>query len=431
MVVIKKKYDMNIKKIIIVSILILFYSFCYSQDYWESIYNSEEIIFCMSVDSNGNIFLGTQDGVIRSLDNGINWEQVLSVYLTKGITLNSQDHVYASPIPLYLSIDSGDNWTELNLNVPYDVTNITVNSENNIFAGFWGGICKSADNGSSWDLVLSFSTSEVANAIVENSEGILFAGTINFVVEGGGVYRSTDQGDNWEHIGLEYEYISSLAVNSNDEIFAGSRGQYYEYCGGVFRSSDNGETWIELRDDVLVTSVAIDSEDKIFIGCSDLDGFTGAVHFSDDNGESWQLIESEIMPENIGIEFVTISEDDYIYAISYEPINHVYRSVQATVGIDDFSIQEITDIKLCNYPNPFNPTTTISYKLPNNIENLVLEIFNIKGERIRHYSISNFQSSIVWDGTNQHSKQVSSGVYLYRLKSDDGVLMSNKMLLVK
>ena len=318
-----------------------------------------------------------------------------------------------------------------------DIVTIFEDSQHNIFAGFWGGIYKSSNFGDEWELVLSVETMEVVNQIVENSEGILFAGTINFIVAGGGVYRSTDQGDSWEHIGLEYEYISSLAINSNNEIFAGSRGQHYEYCGGVFRSSDNGETWTELRDDVLVTSVAIDSEDKIFIGCSDLDGFTGAVHYSDDNGENWQLIESEIMPPDIGIEFVTISEDNYVYAISYETIRNIYRSVQPTTGIDDFLIPNIADIKLYNYPNPFNPITTISYDLPVNIVNPVIEIFNIKGERVK--SLCAFPSgscpigtrSVVWDGTNQHSKQVSSGVYLYRLKSDDDVLTSKKMLLLR
>ncbi|MBC8416519.1 MAG: T9SS type A sorting domain-containing protein [Candidatus Cloacimonetes bacterium] len=425
---------MNAKKIIIVSIIVLFYNFCYSQDYWESIYNSEESIYCMSVDSNNNIFLGTHDGVIRSLDNGVNWELALSAYLSKGVTVNSQDHVYASPIPLYLSIDSGDNWNELNLNDPYDVTNITVDSENNIFAGFWGGICKSADNGSSWDLVLSFSTSEVANAIVENSEGILFAGTIDFSgIDAGGCYKSIDQGNSWEHIGLEYEYISSLSINSNDEIFAGSRGHHFQGEGGVFRSSDNGETWIELRDDVLVTSVAIDSEDKIFIGCSDLDGFTGAVHFSEDNGESWQLIESEIMPENIGIEFVTIPEDDYVYAISYEPINHVYRSIQPT-GVDgNFDVPEIQDIKLSNHPNPFNPTTTISFSIPKESK-VDLIVYNIKGQKVKilvNNDLDKGNHSVVWNGVDESGKPVSSDVYFYKLDVNGKSESVKKCLLLK
>ena len=97
---------------------------------------------------------------------------------------------------------------------------------------------------------------------------------------------------------------------------------------------------------------------------------------------------------------------------------------------DDLSYLNSSQI-LRNFPNPFNPITTISFDLPINITNPVIEIFNIKGEKIKQYSISDFQSSIVWDGTNSNHNQVSSGIYLYRLRSDEGVLISKKMLLLK
>ena len=437
---------MKTKYFLILSILVLFYSICFSQDYWESIYSSEESIFCMTVDSNNNIFLGTLEGVLRSMNGGLDWELVLSVYQTKGIATNNQDYIFASPYPLYLSTDNGDSWNELNMTSSADIVTIFEDSQNNIFAGFWGGIFKSSNYGNDWELVLSVETMEVVNQIVENSEGVLFAGSINYIGVGtGGVYQSFDHGDSWEVIGLEYEFISSLAINSNGEIFAGSRGHYYEYGGGVFRSSDNGETWIELRDDVLVTSIAIDSGDKIYIGCSDVDYFNGAVRYSEDNGETWQMIESELITPDIGIEFLAISNDNYLYAISYENVNHVYRSVEpTTTGVINFSIPEVVDVKLSNYPNPFKPSgagrspgTTISYDLPVNIVNPIIEIFNIKGEKVK--SLCAFPSgncpmgtrSVVWDGTDKYCNQVASGVYLYRLKSDEDVLMSKKMLLLR
>ncbi|MFC1898616.1 T9SS type A sorting domain-containing protein [Candidatus Cloacimonadota bacterium] len=101
------------------------------------------------------------------------------------------------------------------------------------------------------------------------------------------------------------------------------------------------------------------------------------------------------------------------------------------VGTDEEFIINNNECKLTNYPNPFNPKTTISYNLPINLSSPVIEIFNIKGHRIRRYSISNFNSSIIWDGMDKHQNQVSSGVYLYRIKSDEGVLVSKKMLLLK
>ena len=90
-----------------------------------------------------------------------------------------------------------------------------------------------------------------------------------------------------------------------------------------------------------------------------------------------------------------------------------------------------------NYPNPFNPTTTIKFTVENT-ENTELIIYNIKGQKVKQFSISNplnagqvFQSSIVWDGTDQNHNKVSSGVYLYGIKSDNFVNETKKMILLK
>ncbi|MCK4311700.1 MAG: hypothetical protein KAW88_03080, partial [Candidatus Cloacimonetes bacterium] len=110
----------------------------------------------------------------------------------------------------------------------------------------------------------------------------------------------------------------------------------------------------------------------------------------------------------------------------------------------DDEVASYNSFLLKNYPNPFKPSgagrspgTTISYELPVNVENPVIEIFNIKGEKIRSLcafpnpDLSGGTRCVVWDGTDNYQNQVSSGVYLYRLKSDEGVLMSKKMLLLK
>lgn len=88
------------------------------------------------------------------------------------------------------------------------------------------------------------------------------------------------------------------------------------------------------------------------------------------------------------------------------------------VSIDEFEIPIINEIKLTNYPNPFNPETNIYFNLPVNIENPIIEIFNIKGEKIRTINHQN-QIPIIWDGTDNFRNQVSSGIYLYRLKANN------------
>lgn len=70
-----------------------------------------------------------------------------------------------------------------------------------------------------------------------------------------------------------------------------------------------------------------------------------------------------------------------------------------------------------NYPNPFNPTTKISFDLPQS-ENISLKIYNINGELIRTVANENLPAGHfekVWDGKNDFGSEVSSGIYIYRL----------------
>jgi hypothetical protein len=85
-----------------------------------------------------------------------------------------------------------------------------------------------------------------------------------------------------------------------------------------------------------------------------------------------------------------------------------------------------------NFPNPFNPETTISYaiKAPGRVE---LTIYNALGQQVRHL-VNEHQEigrySINWDGRNDQGNLVSGGVYLYRIKANDFV-KSRKMLFLK
>lgn len=88
--------------------------------------------------------------------------------------------------------------------------------------------------------------------------------------------------------------------------------------------------------------------------------------------------------------------------------------------------------KLYNYPNPFNPETTIYFTIPEQ-SNVQLVIYNIKGQHIKTL-INELKEAgeqkIVWNGTDDKGRNVSSGVYFYRLKTNQSDHL-NKMLLIK
>ena len=90
------------------------------------------------------------------------------------------------------------------------------------------------------------------------------------------------------------------------------------------------------------------------------------------------------------------------------------------------------NLELQNYPNPFNPTTSIRYNLETEAY-ITLEIYNIKGQLIRKLiddRISAGVQTIVWDGLDKNSNQVSSGIYFYKLTAGEQS-STKKMILLK
>jgi len=96
-------------------------------------------------------------------------------------------------------------------------------------------------------------------------------------------------------------------------------------------------------------------------------------------------------------------------------------------------INNIPSRLISNYPNPFNPTTTISYSLADNIQNPQIEIYNPRGQKVKNFNLEETpgENSVVWDGRNENDKQVSSGVYFYRLVNEGKTVQSRKMLMLK
>ena len=85
-----------------------------------------------------------------------------------------------------------------------------------------------------------------------------------------------------------------------------------------------------------------------------------------------------------------------------------------------------------NYPNPFNPTTKITYDLVN-ASDVKLEIYDLMGRKINTL-VDQIQNaghySIIWNANDQAGNQVSAGVYLFRLQADKQTL-TRKMILMK
>jgi hypothetical protein len=108
-------------------------------------------------------------------------------------------------------------------------------------------------------------------------------------------------------------------------------------------------------------------------------------------------------------------------------------TVVAGVGIRDRSVAVADKFALANnYPNPFNPVTTIDFSIPNSAK-ISLVVYNALGQKVRTLIDGSVQAgahSVQWNGRNDLGQMLSSGIYFYTLTSDANT-MTKKMVLVK
>ncbi len=102
------------------------------------------------------------------------------------------------------------------------------------------------------------------------------------------------------------------------------------------------------------------------------------------------------------------------------------------LSVDSDNLQPDNFLLYPNFPNPFNPTTTLRYDLPQN-SFVNITIYDLNGREVKKLVRSEQVSgnhSLTWNGTNDQGKLVSAGVYLYQIQSGEFV-QTKKMVLMK
>ncbi len=126
---------------------------------------------------------------------------------------------------------------------------------------------------------------------------------------------------------------------------------------------------------------------------------------------------------------------------TFDAMMHVYFDTseanypQDTTALEDQALIADRFILAENYPNPFNPVTTIPFIVPRRAagQDLTLTVYNILGQKI----ITLFDgkarpglNKIKWEGINEKGRAVGTGIYIYQLKSGD-IKLNRRMLLIK
>ena len=112
----------------------------------------------------------------------------------------------------------------------------------------------------------------------------------------------------------------------------------------------------------------------------------------------------------------------YLYSVVavYGTVLSEPVSVEVDIPVSDIDEIEIIRTQLSgNFPNPFNPSTNISFDIKEE-GNVLIEIFNIRGQRVRTL-LNEFKTtgrySVEWQGTDDNGRDVASGIYFYQMQS--------------
>ncbi len=235
---------------------------------------------------------------------------------------------------IFYSIDQGANWSQINTGIlNMNVRALAFNSSGHFFAATFdnisSGIWRSTNNGINWNYTAL--TNQDVRAIAINSSGHIFVG-----VDTNGVYRSTDNGVSFTQVnnGFTVGSITSIAIKSTGEIFAGTR------WGGVFRSTNNGDNWTQVvtgLTNTYVNAIAINPVNGyIFIGTGNSYD-NGAVYRSTNNGGIWTIMGLI----NAWVKGLVIKNDGKIYAAS--PYNACIYFLKSTNGGGIFNQSGSTD----------------------------------------------------------------------------------------
>jgi photosystem II stability/assembly factor-like uncharacterized protein len=221
-----------------------------------------------------------------------------------------------------------------------------------------GGIWKTGDGGVTWEP--TFDHEKVAAigslAIAPSDHNTVWAGTgETWIIRdnysmGDGIYKSTDAGATWQHMGLDLTgHIGRIIVDPDNQniVYACAMGQAFrpQQERGIFRTNDGGKTWKQILfvdENTGCSELSLDPHDhntlvagmwQVAIHSWDEDsgGPGGGVYMSHDGGDTWKKLSGHGLPaadQPVGKVAVQIapSDSNRIYALIQEDTPRFYRS---------------------------------------------------------------------------------------------------------
>ena len=277
-------------------------------------------------------------------------------------------------------------------------------------------------------------TTTTGNVMVYNHDGtLLFQKNVGGQIKTGSVVADLDNNGTKEIIVINTAGVINVLTTSGDDYpnTPLSINQSVECTPTIARFDGENYAGIIFGDaDGYLHSVKVDGTESpnfpILLGGNVK--VSAALSDIDRDGDFDIVIPNDESIFVIDVKRPAQSYEWYCYMGTWNRSGNIY---QATPN-NDSTIPQLVTTLYGNYPNPFNPETTIRFELAN-AGFVTMDIFNQKGQLVKTLLNTELPAGfhqITWNGTDQKGSLVSSGIYYYRMRSGK-FSSTRKMILMK
>ena len=325
---------------------------------------------------------------------------------------------------IFRSTDYGLTWSQ-KYSTSGEIPTIAVDFTNPgvAWATKWGGgngLLKSTDYGATWTLQPGFTQSMWGVHVQPTDGNVVIAGCYSC----GTSWRTKNGGQTWTQIsigGSNYQY--SIADSMTQ--FAAQSNGFYKLESQFFIPVELSSFSAELSgDDVILnwtTATELNNQGFEIEHSTDNQNFS-KIGFVPGFGTTTEMKSYSFRVSDIsaGVQYYRLKQ------IDFDGTTTIYNSVEVTGPVPN------TFVLNQNHPNPFNPSTTISFSLP--VEsNVTIKLFNMLGQEVAKITDGSFQAGS--HNIDFNAQNLTSGAYIYSLEATgingESFKSTKKMLLLR
>jgi len=394
--------------------------------------NSQPAVYEHSIKfvNSSNATLVGEDGVIlKTTDNGLTWsEQTSGVVNTLygNASFNADTGLAVGENGVVLkTFNGGADWSIITSGVTAVLRDVSVaGTQNAVVCGDSGTILLSTDYGDTWSIVTSNTANNLKDiAFVDQNIGFIIGELSTFL-------KTTNGGLTWSLIDMQINprnFNAVFAHSANNIIAAGEAGE-------IYTTTDGGLTWTGY----LSTSYTSDINDVYFVSPTNgvIAGNDGMILITIDGGLTWDHANAPTL--TAARDYMSVSFSSAANGIMVgENGTELYTTDGGSswyesppeitfYGVSQRNNKELKNI--INFPNPFNPSTMVSFVMPQS-GSLKVSVYDITGREVSRlfdgYANSGRQE-FVFNASN-----LSSGIYFYSISGEGFKTVTKKMMLVK